>query len=239
MRGLRQPAIRISLGAFLSADVEEKTGRFLVIIPKFGPINRVCVFGTVTQKITGVNNYVGVLLDDGSGECWVKCWDGTLAEINAWEQVEIVGRIRIQMKEDNYDVYIQSETVNRNIDPNWEIMHRLDVLKTNLSPPTEFGAFGDFQLASEFSYPQEDIEAKEIYKDSNDKVSEEEQKEDIFIQKLENLIQQHEEEKGVSYDKLRQSIDREEEIKLDDALFKLLVDGKIYEPTPARYKTLK
>ncbi len=240
MRGLRRPAIRISIEDFTSAEVEEQSGRFTVIVPQMGPIDRVCLFGTVTEKITGANDYVGLRLDDGKGECWLKCWDGSLSEIDVWEQVEIVGRVRVQMRENIQDLYIQNEIINRIIDPNWEIMHRLEVLKTGLAPPTDFGAFGEFQLASEFDFSQEDIGVSgPSTQPAGESSTEEKVEDDVFIQKLETLIHQLESDKGVSYDKLRQSIKQEEEAKLDDALFKLLIEGKIYEPTPARYKTLK
>ncbi|MFX0205389.1 MAG: hypothetical protein ACFFDT_05340, partial [Candidatus Hodarchaeota archaeon] len=181
MRGLRRPALRISIKAFTSAEIEEKTGKFTAIVPQMGPIDRVCVFGTVTEKVMGANDYIGLRLDDGTGECWIKCWDGSLTEIEVWEQIEIVGRVRVQMREDVHDIYIQNETFNRVTDFNWEIMHRLEVLKTGLSPPTDFGAFGEFQLASEFNFIQEESNASETDRESESEVSAEgKQEDDIF-----------------------------------------------------------
>ncbi|MFX1534528.1 MAG: hypothetical protein ACFFDI_09935 [Promethearchaeota archaeon] len=211
-------------------------------------ITKVRIIGTVTRKITGERNYTGIQIDDGSGSIFCKSWDGSFDVLNEWDLVEIVGRLRVappREGRDSYDIYI-SPDIAIPTTQNWEMVHRLELLRNMpasvtldaLTPPPMIGEAAESVVSEntgetitpQFSTPQKPSRFSKIKKkvDSSEK---------DLSGRLEQIIRDLDEGEGVSYETIADRVEGKEG-EIDDALFKLLMDSKIYEPRPGRYRLI-
>lgn len=212
-------------------------------------ITKVRIIGTVTRKITGERNYAGLQIDDGSGSIFCKSWDGSFDVLNEWDLVEIVGRLRVappREGRDSYDIYISPDIAIATTQ-NWEIVHRLELLRNMpasvtldaLTPPPMIGETvesissnktGEKAISPPLSTPQKPPRVTKAKKQMGSS-------EEDLSGRLEQIIRDLDEGEGVSYETIADKVEGKEG-EIDDALFKLLMDSKIYEPRPGRYRLI-
>ncbi|MFX1250254.1 MAG: OB-fold nucleic acid binding domain-containing protein [Promethearchaeota archaeon] len=212
-------------------------------------ITKVRIIGTVTRKITGERNYAGLQIDDGSGSIFCKSWDGSFEVLNEWDLVEIVGRLRVappREGRDSYDIYISPDIAIATT-KSWEMVHRLELLRNMpasvtldaLTPPPMIGETAEPIVSDDnkekgisppLSTSQKSSTASKIKKQTRPS-------EEDLSGRLEQLIQDLDKGEGVSYETIADKVEGKEG-EIDDALFKLLMDSKIYEPRPGRYRLI-
>jgi len=227
-----------------------------------GQLRRVRILGIVLNKYSsekeGKKPYTSLTLDDGSGSIRVKQWGNDAKRLAQFERgmvLDVIGRVRTSDDE----TYITSELEIQIIEPTWELIRRLEIVKQyqdkGIKPasPTFTGGPGSFEgftprSPSEYTVrePQEDSEPVEPpseppRSDTGDKATEEAPASELEAMKdqLIMAIQKLDTEKGASYDELKAKINPKSETIFEEALMDLLKDGVAYEPSPARYKILQ
>lgn len=170
-------------------------------------ISRVRLLGIVTAKIEGTTgNYAQLKLEDGSGAVILKSWDGTLNSYDEGAMIEIVGILRLSKTEESDSRwYVQPEVVSLVKEANRETIFRLETLRS----------------AESLESPDTEVIISDPAK---------------LKDHLEDLIQSLDKDgKGVTYEELRMQFPQISENEFENAIFELLMEGKISEPRPERY----
>ncbi|MFX0090410.1 MAG: OB-fold nucleic acid binding domain-containing protein, partial [Candidatus Hodarchaeota archaeon] len=213
-------------------------------------ITRVRLFGIVLQKGSEKQNYTDLVIDDGSGAITLRSWNGLLTNIAKGMLIEVIGRIQVVLPHDkqfDYEVYLNPEQVTPQISRDWELVHRLELLRTLGSsmtlddlPPAiapdslrTFSSTGSQQKTTERDTSfQTTTETKgKMIETSTDKLSAD----------LEQIIQ-IQGQNGINHAKILETVfipgidEQKKEELITDSLFQLLMNSKIFEPVPDCYR---
>ncbi|MFX0093709.1 MAG: hypothetical protein ACFFBD_18300 [Candidatus Hodarchaeota archaeon] len=247
-------ARRYRIIQLLKSEIQEKIvneRRQAYIILNERIISKVRIIGTVRSKISGERNYTGVKIHDGSGEISCKTWDGSFDVINEWDLVEIIGRVRVSPPREGQgtpEIYINPDLVIPTTEE-WDIVHRLELLRnmpasvtldTLTAPPREGAPAFEYSVSDSVNEvtptaPPTQKKAPKAPPEVKKRVIA--STEGDLSERLEQLIRELDEGEGVSYETIADKVEGKEG-EIDDALFKLLMDSKIYEPRPGRYRLI-
>ena len=131
----RQPAYQLWISSIMNANTIKKEGAFepTTLQVNGAEIIRVHLVGTVIDKYeSNDKNFVSITLDDGSSSIKAKTWreDTTLIQnIQKGAITRVIGKIRSY----NDETYLIPEIV-REVGPNWELVHKLQLLKLQGKP---------------------------------------------------------------------------------------------------------
>jgi RPA family protein len=179
--------------------------------------SRISVLSTVVNKfISEDGNYGTITLDDGTETIRVKVFGPDVAKIKSVELGQTV-RCVGKLKQYSDEVYIYPEFIYVVDDPNWILLHRLQLGEPVLAPsPEEAKPVVPEQVAME----QTKIEAQTV-----------QAKVLTAIRKLDSGL-------GASFDSILKLIDLSEE-ETKAILTGLLKSGDVYEPKKGFYKVLE
>ncbi|MFX0090554.1 MAG: hypothetical protein ACFFBD_02230 [Candidatus Hodarchaeota archaeon] len=241
-----------------SVNGERKT----VLVANKQNITGLRLFGTVIRKLNGKKNYIGLEIDDGSSTIFLKTWNGKLNDIERGDLIEVIGQIHIAPPREGqkeYDIYVNPDLVIPQLTREWELVHRLELLrgmmpaltledlppspivdksvrnkKTSRSSPKKIDTSTDQTKRKEKTVSQAAITPK----GKKDTISS--SKENLYND-LEQLILEGTEGK-ITYEEILEKISipdfgiEEKEQLIDDALFQLLMDARVFEPSPGNYR---
>jgi hypothetical protein len=170
--------------------------------------------GVITEKFTGENNYVGLKVEDGSGEIMIKTWDSRLDRFQKWDKIEVLGQIQISERDEIIDVFLTPDIVQLILDDNWFLVHRLKIvqqLRRENSIVVKSAAVGGVELGIA---SMEDLKIK-----------------------LKKAVKKFDTGNGVTYNQLAKSFPNIDEIQLDTAITELLESGEFFEPKAGVYSS--
>ncbi len=210
----RSPYKRIKIrnitGSELLKDNEE---RWRLRSSNGSSLFRIWIVGVITEIYQGQNNYIGLKVEDGSGAAIVKSWDGNLESFSQWDKVEILGQIQISEQDEKIDVFITPDIIEKIVDDNWFIYHRLKIAQQNAFLDTEITVKSavvegiDLGIAS-----LEDLKTK-----------------------LKKLVKQLDKGSGVTMDDIIEKLPKIDESQIYDAITELLESGEFFEPQVGIY----
>lgn len=171
-------------------------------------VSRVRLLGIATTKIDETaGNFVQLTLEDGSGAIILKSWDNTLKNCEEGTMIEVVGILRLSKAEGAESRwFIQPEAVSLVQDANRETIFRLEALK----PMKDFESLEPEPLLSDPAKLKDHLET--------------------LIQTLDS------DGNGVTYEQLRSKFPQISETDFENAIFELLMEGKVSEPRPELYR---
>lgn len=217
MRRSRATSIRLRIsdlhGTLIQESItDEATGEERIFsrlqLPDGRFISRVRLLGIVTARIEGTTgNFVQLRLEDGSGAVLLKSWDSLLESYEEGDMIEVVGILRLSKTDDpDSRWFIQPEAVSSVQEADRETIFRLEALKST-----------------------ETLELTETEVIISDPTK--------LKDHLENLIQTLDKDgNGVTYEDLRSKFPQISENDFENAIFELLMEGKISEPRPEWYR---
>ena len=170
-------------------------------------VSRARILSTVVGKFQAEDgNFASVTLDDGTDTIRAKTFKTVkpLDSVNVGDIVELIGKVR----EWNDEVYILPELVRKLVDPNFELLRRLELLRLAKSGPKKASADGQVKGPSE----QEKLR--------NDMLK---------------LIEEAKD--GISYTEILEKMKIPEE-KAEPIINELLAEGICYEPSPGKVKKI-
>ena len=222
----RQTAFKVWISDLISnpykKDAGEWSPNYILINDK--KVSRVNLLATVIMKYENPDgNYVSITLDDSSSTIRVKAWGEDipiLKNVNIRDVILLIGRPR----EFSGEVYIVQEIVKKIDNPVWQKIRKLELER-------EFGK------REEVKIEQQEFKAPEMLEPFVEEEKIEETSESD-IQKLLNLIEKFDTEKGADFTKII-SESQIEEAKAAMIIEDLLRDGEIFQPTRATLKLLK
>ncbi len=240
METRRQTAVRTRVSDITNSKFIRKEGfEPSYVITDLGlKISRAKIMGTIIDKFISENGtFSSITVVDDTGSVRVKAFQEDIEifdTLELGETVTVIGRV----KEYNEENYLTPEVIKKISDPNYETLHKLEILKGVLNQrlvvemvEKEKGKFSDLEelknyLIKEYSIPQYSIEGVLESLKTIEPVNNKNYKESIVevIKKLDNG-------KGVEIRKLMI------ECKLPDDIFgevvsDMLNDGICYESSP-------
>ncbi len=220
-------------GKFFHGSREDLKESFL-ISPLGQKISRVNLVGSVIDKFS-TENYSFLLLDDGSGSIRVKGFGEKVELLKNFEKgdlVQVIGKV----KEFDGEIYVSCEII-RKVEPNFEIMRRLEVLKDII---TQKRIVDDIKSICK-------LPEGEIINYAKEKYGLEEESVKYILEVLNRdreidykpiilkLIEELDEGNGVEVARIFE-LSNLPESEVEKTLDSLLNSGEIFEPTPGVLK---
>lgn len=256
----RDTAIKVPIAELVAGvEIDDPQGR-RAFQTKLGLLWRVRVLGIVLNKYSsekeGKKPYTSLTLDDGTGEIRIKAWgpDATrLAQFERGVALDIIGRVRSSEEE----TYITSELEILVVDPTWELIRRLELVKqykdqgvkpavpSFTSPPAPSATMSIPSVEPKVPLTPPEYHEKPTNGTLSGEMADSERGEGAKADlggvkdQLIVLIKKLDTGKGASYDELKKEMGAGSEELFEETLMDLLTEGIAYEPSSARYKILK
>jgi RPA family protein len=216
----RRTAYKFWISDIANATMTKQGDAYSFFKIKNMDVTRVNVMANVTFKFIGDNNsYAALTLDDGTATIRAKAWrDDTsiFNGINLGDIVLVIGKIR----EYNGELYILPEVV-RQLDPNWELVRKLEMLKLYGKPIIA-------DISSEFAMPKTTDITTNIEEDAVLETSR---------QKVFALIENDSSEFGAKIENIPEKLGLNEE-EAESIISDLLKEGEIYQVKPGYVKII-
>jgi RPA family protein len=212
----RNPYRRIRIESLTRSELlKDQEDRWRLVTPSGENLFRVWIMGVVTQKYSGENNYIGLMVEDGSAGIIAKSWDGKLDSYNQWDHVEVLGQVQISEKDEEIDVFLNPELIHSISDDNWFLVHRLKTIQqlneANMNVEMKNAKISGVDLGI---VSIDDLKTK-------------------LIDTVRNLDLG----KGVSYDQIVKMYPNVDEEQIDSAITDLLESGEFFEPRAGIYSS--
>ncbi|MEK6835434.1 MAG: hypothetical protein AABX55_00220 [Nanoarchaeota archaeon] len=177
-------------------------------------ISRVNIIATVVDKfVSEDNSYVTIMIDDSSSQIRLKTWredTSLLKNINLGDVILLIARVKNYQNE----IYLLPEIV-KNVNPNWEIIRKLELLKEYGKPEFEVGKVEEIITPS--TQITETLKIEEISFSSTNLRNE-----------LLNLIEKYEEKLGISLEEIKTELHYSIG-DMNNILQELIKEGQIYQ----------
>lgn len=244
METLRQTMIQMRISDTVNGKFIRKEGlEPSYVLTDLGQrISRVKLVGTIVDKFMSEDgNYSSVTVDDDSDSIRIKVFR---EDVNIFDNLEIgdlilvIGRVR-EYAEENYVI---PEVVKKVANPNYESLHRLEVLKQMLKQKKvaelvkkEKEKFADLEELKNYVKKKYRVDGQ-IVEDIVETLTEEERdKEKDYKPLVLETIEKMDEGEGVEMRKLLEVCNLPENI-FEEVMNELLSDGICYEPSPGTIK---
>jgi len=241
METIRQTMVKTRISDVVNGKFIRKEGMepSYVLTDIGQKISRVNLLGTVVDKFMSEDgNYSTITIDDDSDSIRVKAFkdDAKIFDnINTGDLVMIIGKVR-EYSDENY---IIPEIVKKIADPNYESLHKLEVLKDLMKQKKvledikkEKEKFSDVEELKEYAKEKYDVDVVEGVVES---LSEEEPEEKDYKPVVLETLDRLDKGKGVKFKTLLVECKLQEN-EFEEVINELLSDGICYEPSPGLIK---
>ncbi len=242
METLRQTMIKSRIYDVVNSQFVRKEGMEpSYILTDIGQkISRVNVLGTVVDKFMSENgNYSSITVDDDSDSIRVKAFRDS---VNIFDNLEIGDLVIVigKMREYNEENYIIPEIVKKIVDPNYEVLHKLEVLKILVNQKKvlenikkDKDNFKDLEQLKKHIKDKYNVDNTEglIKALKVEEKTKEKNNKPLILGKMDEL----DKGKGVKFRKLLEE-SKLPENEFEDVINELLSDGICYEPSPGVIK---
>lgn len=243
MENLRQTTIKARISDVVNSKFIKKEGlEPSYVLTELGQkISRANLVGTIVDKFMSEDgNYSSITVDDDSDSIRVKAFkedSNFFANLEIGDLVTVIGKVREYADEN----YIIPEIVKKITDPNYESLHRLEILKQLLKQKKDLENIkkdkDNFRNLEELKTHMKkvyDIDGNTVDAVIESLLTEEGSKEDykpLLLETLEKL----DKGEGIEFKKLLEESKLPENI-FEEAVNELLSDGTCYEPSPGVMK---
>lgn len=244
METLRQTAIRVRVSDITNGKFVRKEGlEPSYVLSKLGRrISRVRLVGSVVDKFMSENgNYSSITIDDDFDSIRVKAFKENVKmfdKILVGDMVLVIGKVREYADE----IYVIPDVVKKVADPNYESLHKLEVLRELIEQKKIFELikkekdnFATIDELKKYAEKEYGIDPERVEGVMEALAGEEETKEQDYKPLVLETLDKLDEGEGVEFKKLL------EESKLPESVFEevindLLSSGICFEPKPGRLK---
>jgi RPA family protein len=238
METLRQTMIKTRISDIVNGKFVKKEGMepSYVLTGMGQKISRANVLGIIVDKfVSEDNSFSTITVDDDTDSIRVKAFR---EDVNMFDNLEVgdlvmvIGKVREYMEEN----YIIPEVTKKIANPNYELLHRLEILKQLV---------GQKKLMKNIKKEEEKFEDKEEFKkhvkekyddgvgvvETLEEEMDEKNNKSLVLEKLDEL----DKGKGVKFKKLLEA-SKLSENDFEEVINSLLSDGICYEPSPGVIK---
>lgn len=244
MDTIRQTTIKTNISDITNGKFIRKEGlEPSYVLTKLGQrISRVRLLGTIVDKFMSEDgNYSSVTIDDDNGSIRVKAFRDNVNifdNLGTGDLVLVIGKAR-EYAEENYVI---PDIVKKIADPNYESLHRLEVLKQLLNQKKIFEAVNkekenvaDMEALKNFIVKKYKVDSQTVEGIIETLTEEERVKEKDYKPLVLETIDKMDEGEGVEMAKLLEESKLPENI-FEEVMNELLSEGICFEPTPGLIK---
>jgi RPA family protein len=243
MENLRQTTVKARISDVVNSKFIKKEGMEpSYILTELGQkISRANLVGTIVDKFMSEDgNYSSITVDDDYDSIRIKAFkedSNIFSNLEIGDLIMVIGKVREYAGEN----YIIPEIVKKVANPNYESLHRLEVLKLlskqkkdldNIKKNKE--KFGNVEELKTYLKKEYDIDEDTVDAVIESLSTEEETKEDykpLLLETLEKL----DKGEGIEFKKLLEESKLPENV-FEEVVNELLSDGTCYEPSPGVMK---
>ena len=243
MENLRQTTVKIRISDLVNSKFIKKEGlEPSYVLTELGQkISRANLVGTIVDKFMSEDgNYSSITVDDDSDSIRVKAFkedSNIFSNLEIGDLITVIGKVREYAGEN----YVIPEIVKKIADPNYESLHRLEVLKQFLKQKKDLenikkdkDKFGNIEELKKHVKKEYDIDENTTDAIIESLSAEGDIKEDykpLLLQTLEKL----DKGEGVEFKKLLEETKLPENV-FEEVVNELLSNGTCYEPSPGIMK---
>ena len=241
METIRQTMIKARISDLVNGRFTRKEGMepSYVLTDVGQKISRVKILGTIVDKFMSEDgNYSSITIDDDSDSIRVKAFkeDAIIFDdLNVGDLIMVIGRVR----EYSDEIYIIPEIVKKIVDPNYEPLHKLEVLKELVKQKRimedvkkEKEKFSDIEELKEHVKEKYDFDTVDgVVESLSEEEPEEKDYKPIVLETLDKL----DKGKGVRFKKLLEE-SKLQENEFEEVINELLSNGECFEPKPGILK---
>lgn len=230
----------LRIGSILNAFVMVDRQSFLYLDQQT-PVKYIKCYGVITDKTlddqinqsTGSTDYL-LKIDDGTGSIWVQVSNKNSEELQKWDFIRVIGYILLDTSNGKeYEVTIMAEGVVKILEKEWELVHILE--STRNKPKRKQSNISEVKPKQS----SQDRDSKESSDESSDQESTNNQKGiESLTQKIERILRENDSGNGVEFSTILSLSGVTDESEVDDILFELAYEGKVYQPRPDYYKIM-
>ncbi len=240
----RQTAIKTRISDIVNSKFIRKEGLepSYVLTDMGQRISRAKIVGTITDKfLSESGNYSSITLDDGTGAVRIKTFQDNidmLQNVTIGDLVSIIGRVK-EYAEENY---IAPEIIKPMLEPNFQLLHKLEVLGNILEnrkiseilnkEKEKFSDLNELKNYMNKEFNVDELTLEGILESTNES---EKMKENDYRPLLISLLKKTDDGGGIEIVKLL----KESKLSVDifnDTLSSLLDEGIFYESIPGVLK---
>ncbi len=207
------------------------------LMPNGIRVHRVKVVGTVRSNplVGNEGTYARFPLDDSTGLIWISGFREMVDRIGDLERGQMV-QVVATVNEYRGDLELIAECI-RNIDPNFWLLHRAEVLRGELESRREY------RDAQALSIHEENVQearetAREIGMETEVPDQEEDDEEDLSGDIL-DFLERNDQGQGVPLEDIVANFrDSHSSQEIESGLIDLMDEGDVYEPTVGRYAVI-
>lgn len=251
MSSRRQPVFPCNIKSLYEANVLTAEVPTLAHPVSQQPLGYIKCYGTVTERKVDVLSNINPIpmyslkLDDGTGAVWVKTTSTQAEDIQEWDFVRVIGVVILDTADENqFELSVNPEVIIKVDDKRWELVHVLEAQRALISKQPSPGFAHQSSTHPEFSdspLPSTSTDGSSQSGSSAASASGEgEMTLDGLTKKIEQLLRTLDTGNGVETAQLLAELgDDVDETSVDDILFELAYEGKVYQPRPDYYKIME
>lgn len=210
------------------------------------PVKYIKFYGIITDKTiddtinseTGRPDYL-LKLDDGTGSVWVRSSSSRCDQLNKWDFIRIIGFITIDIADSkDYEIMVSANAVLKTEDHNWELVHILESTRDKTLSKKDNESIKKTTRPSAINEEHQSSEEGGLSTLEDKESSEDESALETLAQKIERILRENDAGNGVEFTVIMSNVDSANESEVDDILFELAYEGKVYQPRPDYYRIM-
>lgn len=240
----RDPFLICKVSQILSSKIAtySETTPILIDSKTEEPINFVKLYGIITDKLSEINDsnpefsIYYLKLDDGTGAIWLKSNSPFMIDIQKWDFVQVIGNLILEILDNGlFDVIINPESITQMEDKSWELVHNLDVKLIHSKAVKPKKAKANREESKPSNSPEI---ARSSTNNSNSKPKSESPKLDTLTDRIEKILRTNDSGDGIEFSEIVKLLENTNDSEVDDILFELAYEGRVYQPKPDYYKIM-
>ena len=233
----------LRIGSILSATIKVDRQPLLFLDQQI-PVKFNKCYGIITDKTlddqinvsTGITDYL-FKIDDGTGSIWIRSSSRTAETLQKWDFIRVIGYLSLDTSNGkDYEVTIYGEGIAKVEDKEWELVHILESLRSRSTKKKSPG-IGTRTEPNEQDHSNEEDSVDQAFEDEEN--SDESSTTDSLTQKIERILRENDSGNGVEFSVILKLSGVTDESEVDDILFELAYEGKVYQPRPDFYKIME
>ena len=228
----------LRIGSILNSSIKVDSQPVLYLNQQY-PVKFVKIYGIITDKTiddtinptTGRTDYL-FKVDDGTGSLWVRSSNSEAETLKKWDFIRVIGYTSLDTSNGkDYEVTIVSKAALKVNEKDWELVHILESVKNSpkigkkiTTKPKVTSSVDDESISSNLENTDEIIEESES--EENEPAME------SLTQKIERILRESDSGNGVEFSEILKMLGSAHESEVDDILFELAYEGKVYQPRP-------
>lgn len=234
----------VRIGEIINGSIKIDRAPILISTSQH-PVKFIKIYGLITDKTiddeinleTGKPDYL-FKIDDGTGSLWIRTASNTSENLKKWDFTRVLGYLNVDTSNGkDYEIMASTEGLYKIEDYNWELVHILECVRNKTKKDNPKISPKELVSQNQSANMNKTESDSEISDDSKNLDVQENGLESIS-QKIEKILRENDSGNGVEFSVIMGNLGNIDESEVDDILFELAYEGKVYQPRPDYYRIM-